>query len=129
MKQYREYLLKEKGVSVRTAAAHFKGLKFFIKYLNQEHGQRTKVTIINEYGELVKINIPDLKYKVNNIDYDKEISVKEVNRLLKVAIENRELLKGQAPTDRTGKTGRGNIEIYQGQLPEDNRFGQYGTWV
>ena len=88
--QYREYLLKERGVSVRTAAAHYKGLKFFIRYLYQEYRQRTKVTAINEYGELVKINIPDLKYKINNVGYDKEISVKEVNRLLKVAREYRE---------------------------------------
>ncbi|WP_319201384.1 tyrosine-type recombinase/integrase [uncultured Ilyobacter sp.] len=87
---YKEYLLKDRGVSVRTAASYFKGLKFFIRYLYQEYGQRTKVTVINEYGELVKINIPDLKYKINNIGYDKEISVKEVNRLLKVAKENRE---------------------------------------
>jgi integrase/recombinase XerD len=90
VKQYRQYLLKDRGVGVRTTAAYFKGLKFFIRYLYLEHKQRTKVTIINEYGELIKINIPDLKYKINNIGYDKEISVKEVNRLLKVARENRE---------------------------------------
>lgn len=90
IEKYKEYLLKERGVSIRTAASYFKGLKFFIRYLYQEHRQRTEVTVINEYGELVKINIPDLKYKVNNIGYEKEISVKEVNRLLKVARENRE---------------------------------------
>lgn len=87
---YKKYLIEERKVSIRSVAAYFNSLKIFIKYIYERHKIITKLSIINEFGKLVRINIPQIKHKIKDVNYNKELSIKEVNRLLKMALKANE---------------------------------------
>ena len=87
---YKKYLMEERKISIRSVAAYFNSLKIFIKYVYERYKIVTKLSIINEYGKLIRVNIPHIKHKIKDINYNKELSVKEVKRLLKSALKANE---------------------------------------
>lgn len=88
--EYKKYLLEEKKVSIRSVAAYFNAIKLFLKFIYCTYGTATPITVINDQNKFVRINMPKITYKIKDVNYSKELSVKEVNRLLLAAKERSE---------------------------------------
>ncbi len=70
--EFKIYLLEERKVSIRTVSTYFVILRNYFKFRN------------------IDVKVPVIKYKIMDTYYNKELSKKEINRILRAAKEKNE---------------------------------------
>ena len=85
---WRKYL-EDKGNSIRTVAFKFEGLRSYLKFIYNEYGLTTALT--NDEGKYLRIRIQKLKYRLKDIYYNKELSIREIRKMISAAREKGEL--------------------------------------
>lgn len=70
--EFKIYLMEERKVSIRTVSSYFAILRNYFKFKG------------------IDVKVPEVKYKIMDTYYNKELSRKEINKILAAAKENNE---------------------------------------
>lgn len=70
--EFKIYLMEERRVSIRTVSSYFAILRNYFRFKG------------------IDIKVPEIKYKITDTHYNKELSRKEINKILTAAKEKNE---------------------------------------
>ena len=80
LSDYKEYLISKKYAG-QTINTKFESIRSFLKFLHYDKG--INAPVVSEIENRIKINLPEIKLRVKDRFYRKELSIFEVKRILR----------------------------------------------